>query len=105
MGCHERIMQTCICTRFYMPWYNSTYNGTISMTISIFNLLTIPYLNYYDDLNDEAGQAFILWLQFRLNIFYIIELLTLIFVRGVYHVFTRETLALRAEAGLQIIVA
>lgn len=72
------------------------------MTISIFNLLTLPYLNYYELVKNEGGQEFILQLQFNLNIFYMIELLLLIFVLGIYNVFTKETLALRAEAGFQI---
>lgn len=91
-------MNTCLFTKFIMPWYNSTYNGTICMTLSIFNLLTLPYLNYYEATDNEDGQVFFLKLQFRLNIFYLLELLLCVFVLGIYEVLTKETVALRFEA-------
>ena len=38
-----------------LGWYEGLFTGSITMLISIINLMSIPYMHYYEALSDEDG--------------------------------------------------
>ena len=36
-------------------WYKSMYSGSLILTLGIINLMSIPYLHFYEDAGDWEG--------------------------------------------------
>ena len=67
------------------------------MTISIFNLIEIPHLNYYKEIGDDNTLLTSLDYQLKLSIIYFLDLILMILLYGFKTVFLKKTYALRLE--------
>ena len=38
-----------------VSWYGSIYSGSLILTLGIVNLMSIPYLHFYEDADDWEG--------------------------------------------------
>ena len=95
---YSSVVDTCI-----VKWYKSIYSGSIILCISIVNLISIPYLNYYEAIHDFKGVDIMILIQFSLNIIYLLDILVMFFVFGIRDFFLKRSWALRLELLFQIL--
>ena len=87
---------------FLYEWYNGLYNGLIMLLIGIANLITIPYIHYYESLQDLAKLKFIVSLQLGISFIYLVDFLLMLIIFGFKITLFKRSWALRMEVILMI---
>jgi hypothetical protein len=67
------------------------------MLISIVNMLTIPYLHYYEAVQDNRGVKTVLALQVFTNYCYFLDFFLMVCIFGLKNILFKRSWALRLE--------
>ena len=86
-----------------IDWYESLYSGGIMLAIGILNLMTIPYLHYYESLQDWRGMRAVVTVQLALNSIYLVDFLLMLAIFGFKEVLFKRSWALRMELPVQLL--
>ena len=81
-------------------WYNGLYNGFIMLLIAIGNLITIPYIHYFESVNDEDMLRRVTSVQLAINLIYLFDLIMMFIVFGWKATLFKRSWALRSEVFL-----
>jgi len=57
-------------TQAVEDWYKGLFNGTFLLTVSIVNLISIPYVQYNEQIRDLEGLKINLTTQICINVLY-----------------------------------
>lgn len=86
--------------KLILNWYEGLFSGSITMLISIANLITIPYMHYYEGVKDQHGIKKMIGLQLFFNYCYFTDFITMICIFGIKEVLFKRSWALRLELPL-----
>ena len=96
----DRVSQSCF-GEMVLNWYTGIYSGSIILFLSVFNIITVPYLNYLDEMLEETddwyGLKLMLSIQILFSCIYAFDLILMVIVFGVKDVFLKRSYALRLE--------
>jgi len=92
----DRVGGTCL-AKAVAAWYGSIYSGSIMLTLGIVDLMSIPYLHFYEDAEDWEGLSTAFSIQIVANVLYLLDFLVMLAIFGVWPVFAKRSWALRAE--------
>ena len=95
------IAKSCI-GELVVQWYKSLYSGLILMFISIGNLMTIPYLQYYDEIENLDLLGSLVRRQMSISIIYLLDIIVLLSIHGIRDVFMKRSWAIRIEIAFQV---
>ena len=73
------------------------------MIICILNLLTIPYINYYEKNTDWYYLQFIITKQIIINMIFLLDYVIMLLLFGMHEILFKRSWALRGELILQIV--
>jgi len=90
------VATTCL-AKAVAAWYGSIYSGSIMLTLGIVNLMSIPYLHFYEDAEDWVGLSAAFSIQIVANFLYLVDFVVMLAIYGVWPVFAKRSWALRAE--------
>jgi hypothetical protein len=85
-----------------LGWYEGLFSGSITMLISILNMLTIPYLHFYEAVEDHQGVKAVLGIQLFANYIYALDFFLMICIFGMKSILFKRSWALRLELPVQI---
>jgi hypothetical protein len=96
LAMRDAVGATCL-AKAVAAWYGSIYSGSIMLTLGIVNLMSIPYLHFYEDAEDWIGLSAAFSIQIVANFLYLLDFLVMLAIYGVWPILAKRSWALRAE--------
>lgn len=96
LATRDEVAATCL-AKAVAAWYGSIYSGSIMLTLGIVNLMSIPYLHFYEDAEDWVGLSSAFSIQIVANFLYLLDFVVMLLIYGFWAVFAKRSWALRAE--------